>query len=42
MPLVKTPQLGKIQKYVCEKNNMDPGNYSYYANQIENDFIRII
>jgi hypothetical protein len=32
--------MNELQKYVCEKNNMDPGNYSYYANQIENDFIR--
>jgi hypothetical protein len=32
--------MNELQKYVCENNNMDPGNYSYYANQIENDFIR--
>ncbi len=30
----------KIQKFVCEKNNLKPGDYSFYASQIENDFVR--
>jgi hypothetical protein len=30
----------ELQKYVCEKNNLEPGNYTYYASQIENDFVR--
>jgi len=32
--------MNELQKYVCEKNGKNPGNYSHYANQIENDFIR--
>lgn len=32
--------MNELQKYVCEKNDIEPGNYSYYASQIENDFIR--
>ena len=28
----------EIQKFVCEKNNLDPGEYSYYAGMMENDF----
>ncbi len=32
--------MNELQKYVCEKNGMTPGNYSYYASQIEDDFIR--
>ena len=29
-----------LQKFVCEKKNLDPGEYTYYANQIENDFVQ--
>jgi hypothetical protein len=32
--------MNELQKYVCEENGIEPGNYSYYASQIENDFIR--
>ena len=32
--------MNELQKYVCEKNNISSGNYSYYAGKIENDFIR--
>jgi len=32
--------MNELQKYVCEENDIEPGNYSYYASQIENDFIR--
>ena len=32
--------MNELQKYVCEKNGIEHGNYSYYASQIENDFIR--
>ena len=32
--------MNELQKYVCEKNNLEPGNYTYYASQIENDFVR--
>lgn len=32
--------MNELQKYVCEKNGIEAGNYSYYASQIENDFIR--
>ncbi|KAF5428807.1 Replicative superfamily II helicase [Candidatus Methanophagaceae archaeon] len=32
--------MNELQKYVCEKNNLEPGNYAYYANQVENDFVR--
>ncbi|AKB42736.1 MULTISPECIES: DEAD/DEAH box helicase [Methanosarcina] len=31
--------INELQKYVCEKKALDPGNYLYYATQIENDFI---
>ena len=31
--------VNNIQKYVCIKNNMEPGDYSYYASQLENDFV---
>lgn len=31
--------LNEIQKFVCERNGMSPGNYSYYSALIENDFI---
>lgn len=29
-----------LQKFVCEKNNLNPGDYTFYASQIENDFVR--
>lgn len=32
--------INELQKYVCEKNNLKFGDYSYYASQIENDFVR--
>ena len=32
--------MNELQKYVCEKNGKTAGNYSFYASQIENDFIR--
>lgn len=32
--------MNELQKYVCEKNRKTPGNYSFYASQIENEFIR--
>jgi len=32
--------MNELQKYVCEKNNLESGNYTHYANQIENDFVR--
>lgn len=32
--------MNNLQKYVCEKNGLKPGNYTYYSNQIENDFVR--
>lgn len=32
--------MNELQKYICEKNDISPGNYSYYASRIENDFIR--
>lgn len=32
--------INELQKYVCIKNDLNPGNYSYYASQIENDFVR--
>lgn len=32
--------INSLQKYVCEKNGLSAGNYSYYSNQIENDFVR--
>jgi len=32
--------MNELQKYVCEKNGVIPGNYSFYSSQIENDFIR--
>lgn len=31
--------INELQKFVCEKKGLDPGNYSFYAMQIENDFI---
>jgi hypothetical protein len=32
--------MNELQKYVCEKHGLNPGSYSFYASQIENDFIR--
>jgi hypothetical protein len=32
--------MNELQKYVCEKNDRTSGNYSFYASQIENEFIR--
>ena len=31
--------INKLQKYICDVNNVEPGDYSYYASQIENDFV---
>ena len=31
--------INELQKYVCEKNNLKPGDYTHYASQIENDFV---
>jgi hypothetical protein len=42
--LYKVPKwlnvMNSLQKYVCEKNSLEPGNYTSYSNQIENDFVR--
>ena len=32
--------INELQKYVCEINGLKPGDYSFYASQIENDFVR--
>jgi hypothetical protein len=32
--------MNELQRFVCEERGLHPGNYSYYANLIENDFIR--
>jgi hypothetical protein len=32
--------MNELQKYACEKNNLESGNYASYASQIENDFVR--
>ncbi|WP_246873696.1 DEAD/DEAH box helicase [Paenibacillus dendritiformis] len=32
--------VNELQKYVCAQYNMRAGDYSFYASQIENDFIR--
>lgn len=32
--------MNELQKYICEKNKLKPGNYRFYASQIENDFVR--
>ena len=29
-----------LQKFACENNNLVSGDYSFYASQIENDFVR--
>lgn len=31
--------INNLQKYICGKNNIKFGDYSYYASQIENDFV---
>ncbi len=31
--------VNELQKFVCEEAGVSPGNYTFYANQIENDFI---
>lgn len=30
----------ELQLYVCKQNNITPGNYTWYASQLENDFIQ--
>ena len=32
--------IGELQKYICEKNGFNSGNYTYYSSQLENEFIR--
>ncbi len=32
--------MNELQKFVCKRNNLEPGDYTFYASQIENDFIR--
>ncbi len=32
--------MNELQKYICLKNDLEPGDYTVYANQIENDFVR--
>jgi hypothetical protein len=32
--------MNSLQKYVCEKHDLEPGNYTYYSTQLENDFVR--
>ncbi|MDP3145984.1 MAG: DEAD/DEAH box helicase [Bacteroidota bacterium] len=32
--------INELQKFVCLENGLRPGNYSHYANLIENDFLR--
>jgi len=29
-----------IQKFVCEKHGLSPGEYTYFANKVENDFVQ--
>ena len=31
--------LNELQKYACEKKGLEPGNYSFFATQIENEFM---
>jgi hypothetical protein len=31
--------IDSLQKYVCEKRGLRPGNYTHFSNQIENDFV---
>lgn len=32
--------VNEIQKFICSEKGLKAGNYSFYANQIENNFIR--
>jgi hypothetical protein len=32
--------MNSLQKFVCEKNHLKPGNYTFFSTQIENDFVR--
>ena len=32
--------INNLQSYVCEKNGLPAGNYNFYSNRIENDFVR--
>jgi hypothetical protein len=32
--------VNNLQKHVCEKEGLEPGNYTHFSNQIENDFVR--
>ena len=32
--------VNELQKFVCKEKGLEPGNYSFYANLIENDFIK--
>lgn len=32
--------VNELQKHICKIMNLKPGDYSFYASQIENDFIR--
>lgn len=32
--------MNELQEHVCKKHGLAPGNYTFYANQIENDFIQ--
>jgi hypothetical protein len=32
--------IDSIQRYLCEKNNLDAGSYSYFVQQLENDFVQ--
>lgn len=32
--------INELQKFVCEERGLRPGNYTYYSNLIENDFLR--
>jgi hypothetical protein len=32
--------VNEIQRFICSEKGLRPGNYTYYANLIENDFLR--
>ena len=32
--------INNLQEFICNKKDIKPGNYIFYANQIENEFIR--
>lgn len=32
--------MNSLQKHICDKNGLKPGNYAYFSTQIENDFVR--